>query len=66
MKNSALILELLILFTSRLQSLQLLLQKAQAEGRDISKEELDSLVAEDDTARAELDAAIARAEAEGR
>lgn len=40
--------------------------KAQAEGRDITAAELDTLAAEDDAAKAALDAAIAKAKAEGR
>lgn len=43
-----------------------LIRTAQAEGRDITPEELNSLAAGDDMARAALEAAIARAKAEGR
>lgn len=40
--------------------------KAKAENRDVSSEELDALAAADDAAKAKLDAAIAKARAEGR
>lgn len=43
-----------------------LLRTSQAEGRDITSAELDTLVSNDETARAALDAAIARARADGR
>lgn len=43
-----------------------LIRTAQAEGRGITPAELDTLAAGDDVARAALEAAIARAEAEGR
>ena len=39
---------------------------ARKEGRDVSEEELNRARAEDDTARAALEAAIAKAKAEGR
>lgn len=59
--NLAVILELLISLTTRVQDLAKLLRTAQAEGRDITAEELDALVADDDIARAALEAAILRA-----
>jgi hypothetical protein len=40
-----------------------LLSKANAEGRSVSKEELDALFANDDAAKLELDKAIAEARA---
>jgi uncharacterized protein YggE len=43
-----------------------LIRKAQSEGRDITAAELDTLAAEDDAAKAALDAAIAKARSEGR
>ena len=43
-----------------------LIRAAQAQGRDITPAEFDALAAGDDSARAALDAAIARAKAEGR
>ncbi len=43
-----------------------LIRTAQAEGRDITAAELDTLAAGDDVARGALEAAIARAKAEGR
>jgi len=43
-----------------------LIRTAQAEGRDITPAELDTLAAGDDAARSALEAAIARARADGR
>lgn len=43
-----------------------LLQRAQAEGRDITPAELDSLALADTSARAVLETAISRARSEGR
>jgi hypothetical protein len=43
-----------------------LIDKARAEGRQISKTEWDALFANDDAAMSDLDAAIAKAKAEGR
>ena len=45
----------------RLQAVSTLLQRARAEGRDLTDEELASVVATDDEARAKLQAAIDRA-----
>lgn len=66
MNNAALVLELTLILMQRTQALQLLLQKAHTEGRDVTPEELQQAKVEDDLARAELDAAIERAKAEGR
>jgi RNA:NAD 2'-phosphotransferase (TPT1/KptA family) len=49
-----------------LATLAALIQRAQAEGRAITSDELDALAAGDDLARAALESAIARARAEGR
>jgi hypothetical protein len=49
-----------------LASLSALIQRAQTEGREITTAELDALAGGDDLARAALEAAIARAKAEGR
>ncbi len=65
-KNITLALQLLISLTAQAQQLSLLLQKAQNEGRDVTEEELNALVSDDEVAKAALDAAIARAKgAEG-
>ena len=42
-----------------------LISKAKAEGRDVSEAELDALASEDDQARKELEAAIAKRRAGG-
>lgn len=57
--NAGLILELAILLTTKLQELQLLFQRAQAEERDITKEEVDAARAQVDTSLSTLDEAIA-------
>jgi hypothetical protein len=44
------------------QKLGDLIKKARDEGRDVSDEELNALVADDDVAKAALDAAIAKAQ----
>lgn len=43
-----------------------LVNKARAENRDVSHAELDALAAQDDAARAKLEAAVAKAKSEGR
>ena len=43
-----------------------LVNKARAEGRDVSEAELDAEAAKDDAAKAALTAAIAKAKSEGR
>ena len=48
------------------QALGRLMAQAQAEGRDITEQEIDGLADLDDSARASLQDAIARARAEGR
>ena len=60
--NSALLLtSLLLQYSDRILAIGKLLNTAHAEGRDVTKEELDGLFAGDDAARAALDAAIAAA-----
>ena len=60
--NNALVLTtLLIQFAERTKVVSELLNKVQAEGRDPSEAEMDALFADDDAARASLDAAIRRA-----
>lgn len=59
-RNAGLILELAILLTTKLQELQLLYQRAQAEGRDVTAEEVAEARARVDTSLPELDEAIAR------
>jgi hypothetical protein len=63
--NITLALDLLIRYTMAAQNLSLLINKARAEDRDISEEELVSLASADDTARDELNAAIIAAKARG-
>lgn len=57
---------LLVQLLTQATALGNLIRTAQAEGRDITDAELDTLAAGDDRARAGLEAAIARAKAEGR
>ena len=59
--NATAIIDLILSLVSRLQAAASLIRKARAEGREITDEELDVLVAEDDAARAELVAAIENA-----
>lgn len=59
MENIALLLDVLLRLAGQTQAIASLIQKAREEGRDVSREELDALYANDDRARAELDAAIA-------
>jgi len=54
-------LNLLLQILTQAQGLTALIQKARAEGRDVSEDELDSLVEADDAARVALDAEIAKA-----
>jgi len=56
--NAAIILELLLKGAVQLQQYAALLAKSRAEGRDVSREELDNLFIGDDLARAQLQAAI--------
>ena len=51
----------LLSLLDRATAISTVLAKAQAEGRDVSDAELDVAVAQDDAAKANLDAAIAKA-----
>jgi hypothetical protein len=59
--NTALALQVLITLLQQSQTLSNLVAKAQAEGRDLTDAEVDSVVAADDAAKAELAAAIVKA-----
>ena len=61
MGNALLLLNVLVPLLQQVNSIGLLLQKAHAEGRDITDAELDSLVSADDVVKASLAAAIAKA-----
>jgi len=65
MANAAILINLLLGLLDRASTIGALFAKAQSEGRDITDAELDALVADDDAARAALDAAIAKARAGG-
>lgn len=58
MENAAILIDLLIKGAVQLQQYGALLQKSRAEGRDITRAELDNLFIGDDLARAQLQAAI--------
>lgn len=62
--NIILILDLIISLTDRVASLSSLIKKARAEGRDVTEEEIQALVVDDDAAKKALDEAIAKAKAE--
>lgn len=49
--NADLLVQFLILLISRADEIGTLLQRAKSEGRDITEEEIDSLVSKDDLAR---------------
>lgn len=56
--NAALAIQLLLSLLDRAGQIGQLINAAQAEGRDVTKDELDVLMAADNDARAKLDAAI--------
>jgi hypothetical protein len=56
--NAAILIELILKGAIQLQQYAALVAKSRAEGRDVSKEELDSLFIGDDLARAQLQALI--------
>lgn len=59
--------DLLLTMINRAQRVSAMIQSAKEQGRtSLTDEEVDELVTKNDTARAELDAAIAKAKAEGR
>jgi hypothetical protein len=64
--NALILLQLMIALTEQAQRLQLLLQTAARENRDVTDDELNNVASGDDAARAALQSAIARAKAEGR
>lgn len=57
--NAVLILELLLKYADKVAALGSLITKSRAEGRDVSDAELAGLFANDDVAKAELQALIA-------
>lgn len=59
-KNAALLIELALALTIRLQEIQLLFQKAAVEGRDVTDEEIAEFRSKDDAAAKALDIAIAQ------
>ena len=61
MGNAAIVVDLLLGLLDRASAIGALLAKANAEGRDVTEAELDTLAGEDDAARAALDAAIKKA-----
>jgi hypothetical protein len=63
MGNALLLLNVLVPLLQQANQIGALLAKAQAEGRDVTDAELDTLVAGDDAAKAALAAAIAKARA---
>jgi hypothetical protein len=56
--NAAILIELILKGAIQLQQYAALVAKSRAEGRDVSKEELDNLFIGDDLARAQLQALI--------
>lgn len=63
--NIALALEALLRLVTSAEKIAKLITAARAEGRDITQEELKMLAYQDDAARGELEAAIARVEQNG-
>lgn len=61
MGNVAILMQVLLPLLDRAGAISSLLQKAHGEGRDITDAELNGLFADDDAAKAHLDAAIAAA-----
>jgi RNA:NAD 2'-phosphotransferase (TPT1/KptA family) len=59
--NALVALDLVISLMVRAQQIADLIRQAQAQGRNLTDQELDAIVAENDAARARLAAAIARA-----
>jgi hypothetical protein len=56
--NAAILIELILKGAIQLQQYAALVAKSRAEGRDVTKEELDNLFIGDDLARAQLQALI--------
>lgn len=65
MKLDSVAIDLLFGFIDRAAKVWGVIQAAKAEGRPVSKEELDALVVGDDVAKVALEAGIAKAKAEG-
>lgn len=61
MGNLAIAVQILLSLLDRASEIGALIAKAQGEGRDVTPEELDTLSAKDDVAKAALAAAIAAA-----
>ena len=61
--NITILLDLLLRAAGQVQAFSALLAKVRAENRDVTRDELLALYADDDLARAELEAQIAAAEA---
>lgn len=61
MNNAIALVALLLQYSDKLTQIGKLLATAHAEGRDVTDAELDALFAQDDAARAQLQAAIAAA-----
>ena len=59
--NAALVIQLVLSLIDRAAAISALLTKAKSENRDVSDDELNALFANDDAAKAALDAAIAAA-----
>jgi hypothetical protein len=66
MGNVLIAIQLLTALMDRAGAIGALIKNAVSEGRDISTAELDQLARDDDAARTNLEAAIAKARAEGR
>lgn len=60
MNNALLLTQLLLQAATQVQQFGALLAKAHAEGRDVTDDEINGLVAADDAAKARLDALIAK------
>lgn len=57
--NALLVIQLLLDASTKVQQFGALLAKAHAEGRDVTDDELNTLVSADDASKARLDALIA-------
>lgn len=63
--NALTLTNLMLGLLAQQQKIAALLRTAQAEGRDVTDDELDGLFADDDAARAALETEIAKARADG-
>lgn len=66
MSATVLALDLLLALLNRAGEISSIIKRAKTEGRELTLEELDTVVEQNDAARADLADAIARAKAEGR